>query len=717
MALNSNTQKKAGSKIVFGFMLGLLLCVVIARGANGGSALLTPDEKKWIAANRSRIILAVETNYQPFVFLDSKDRVTGLAHDYMLLLEKKLGLQFRQQRFSSLNDIFESVKKGEVHIVNAVTETPWRSTFLSFTNPYITVPNVMIVRQEYEGRLNEEHLQGMKLSLVKNYAVTEHLMKKIPGIKPSLVPDDLTALLDVSFGHSDAAVIDLASASYLISLKNITNLRVAGKATVDIVLAIATPINEPVLHAILKKGSAAISESERKEIINRWINASGGVIFTDWRFWAALGAIFAVILVVIGSVLLWNRTLRRQVSLRTQALQNKTEALQKSEESLKRAASAGKVGLWDWDLRTGQVFLSPEWKAQIGFTDAEFEGNYEEWKARLHPDDLEKTISILKVCHAPPWPPYETEFRLRHKDGSYRWILSTGDMAFDEAGNPIRMMGSHVDITERKRAEQEKSDLETQLQQVQKIESVGRLAGGVAHDFNNMLGVILGHAEMAKEQVDATHPIYDDLEEIRKAAERSANLTRQLLAFARKQTVSPKILDINDTVTNMLKMLRRLIGEQIHLIWIPGRDLWPVKMDPSQIDQIVANLCVNARDAIDGVGQITIRSANILIDDDYCANHPDSAPGEYVQLIVNDTGCGMDNATLTHIFEPFFTTKGLGEGVGLGLATVYGAVRQNNGFVHVYSEPRQGTSFTIYLPRYVNRGETNGCHPYPAHLS
>jgi signal transduction histidine kinase len=274
-----------------------------------------------------------------------------------------------------------------------------------------------------------------------------------------------------------------------------------------------------------------------------------------------------------------------------------------------------------------------------------------------------------------------------------------------------------VDITERKRAEQEKSDLETQLQQVQKIESVGRLAGGVAHDFNNMLGVILGHAEMAKEQVDATHPIYDDLEEIRKAAERSANLTRQLLAFARKQTVSPKILDINDTVTNMLKMLRRLIGEQIHLIWIPGRDLWPLKMDPSQIDQIVANLCVNARDAIDGVGQITIRSANILIDDDYCANHPDSAPGEYVQLIVNDTGCGMDNATLTHIFEPFFTTKGLGDGVGLGLATVYGAVRQNNGFVHVYSEPRQGTSFTIYLPRYVNRGETNGCHPYPAHVS
>jgi PAS domain S-box-containing protein len=253
-------------------------------------------------------------------------------------------------------------------------------------------------------------------------------------------------------------------------------------------------------------------------------------------------------------------------------------------------------------------------------------------------------------------------------------------------------------LTDIRLAEYEREKLREQLNQAQKMESVGRLAGGVAHDFNNMLGVILGHTELIMDRTDPEQPVYSELQEIRKAAERSANLTRQLLAFARKQTIMPRILDLNDTVEGMLKMLRRLIGEDIDLAWLPGKNLGPVKMDPSQIDQILANLCVNARDAITGPGHIIIETTASRLDEWKNSDAPDVQPGDYVRLSVSDNGCGMDAATIDKLFEPFFTTKAVGRGTGLGLATVYGIVKQNGGTIRVESEPRQGTSFRIYLP-------------------
>jgi len=255
------------------------------------------------------------------------------------------------------------------------------------------------------------------------------------------------------------------------------------------------------------------------------------------------------------------------------------------------------------------------------------------------------------------------------------------------------------DVTEQRRAEDERARLQSQLQQIQKMESVGRLAGGVAHDFNNMLSVILGHAEIAVERTEPGSELRSDLLEIRSAAERSAGLTRQLLAFARKQTVAPKVLDLNDTVEGMLRMLRRLIGENINLMWLGGANLPPVRMDPGQIDQVLANLCVNARDAIGGAGRVVIETDAASVDAAVCESRPGLKPGDYVRLIVSDTGSGMSAETLSHVFEPFFTTKAPGAGTGLGLATVYGIVKQNNGFIDVQTAPGHGTTFTIYLPR------------------
>jgi PAS domain S-box-containing protein len=294
------------------------------------------------------------------------------------------------------------------------------------------------------------------------------------------------------------------------------------------------------------------------------------------------------------------------------------------------------------------------------------------------------------------------ELRMLANDGNSHWVRLDANLLKDEQGAPLCLIVL-TNITGRKRIEEENKRLEAQYRQAQKMESVGRLAGGVAHDFNNKLTIILGYSEMIREKLDPADSILADLHEIRLAANHSADLSRQLLAFSRQQIIMPKVLDLNVTVDRMLNMLRRIIGENISLAWLPKMNLWLVNIDPTQLNEIIANLCVNARDAIAGSGKLTIATYNIILDEDYCTDHVGSVPGEYVVLTVSDNGCGMDEETMSKIFEPFFTTKPLGEGTGLGLATVYGVVKQNNGYISVSSEPDQGTIFKIYLPRHVGK--------------
>ncbi|MBI5095595.1 MAG: PAS domain S-box protein [Candidatus Hydrogenedentes bacterium] len=282
----------------------------------------------------------------------------------------------------------------------------------------------------------------------------------------------------------------------------------------------------------------------------------------------------------------------------------------------------------------------------------------------------------------------------KRKDGTLYTDETSISPVYGTTGRIVNYVAVKRDITDHLR-------LTAQYQQAQKMEAVGQLAGGVAHDYNNMLSVILGYTELALSRLDPDEPLHVDLTEVFKAATRSTEITRQLLAFARKQTINPVALDLNQSVESALKMLRRLIGEDIDLIWMPKADLYHVKMDPFQVDQILTNLCVNARDALTGVGKVTIETDNAIINEAYCADHAGFVAGEFVLLAVSDNGCGMDRETLDRIFEPFFTSKEAGQGTGLGLSTVYGIVKQNNGFINVYSEPGEGTTFRIYLPRYT----------------
>ncbi len=325
-------------------------------------------------------------------------------------------------------------------------------------------------------------------------------------------------------------------------------------------------------------------------------------------------------------------------------------------------------------------------------------GSPESWPKRFK-QIQDKGSIILKTTH-------------RRKDGMTFPVEITS--TYFQCGGREYCLGFAVDLTEQVKAQHELNALETQLNQAQRLESVGRLAGGIAHDFNNMLTVIQISLRQALENADPHLPLYGDLSNALNAAERSANLTRQLLAFARKQNIKPRVLDLNASIDGLLRMLRMLLGEHLELLWLPAPDLWPVLMDPSQVDQLLANLCVNSRDAITNVGTVTVETFNRSFDDDFCFSNPGFLPGDYVQVTVSDNGCGMDAQTQGRIFEPFFTTKGEGKGTGLGLATVYGIIKQNNGFLKVASAPQQGTKFNIYLPRHVKKvGQMQAEKPRP----
>jgi PAS domain S-box-containing protein len=316
----------------------------------------------------------------------------------------------------------------------------------------------------------------------------------------------------------------------------------------------------------------------------------------------------------------------------------------------------------------------------------------------IHPEDLERIQLIFKELLERDKSSATMEFRYKCKDGTYKPVeLTATNLANDEIIGGVLI--NYHDITERKKAEYEQKSLQEQLAQSQKMESVGQLAGGVAHDFNNMLGVILGHTELLMMKLDPSLSMYEDLEEIMKATTRSAQLTGQLLAFARKQTASPQVIDLNNTIRSIYTMLKRLIGEDIDLLWRPSHEILQVNMDPSQIDQILTNLCINSRDAIISEGRIVLETGTHFIDGNYFINQKISTAGEYVFISISDNGQGMDEETRSRVFEPFFTTKKTGKGTGLGLATVYGIVKQNNGYIEIETEPDRGTSFKLYLPR------------------
>jgi two-component system cell cycle sensor histidine kinase/response regulator CckA len=347
------------------------------------------------------------------------------------------------------------------------------------------------------------------------------------------------------------------------------------------------------------------------------------------------------------------------------------------------------------DAGGNYVYASPSFKEVLGYAPEDLLG--QSCFSLIHPDDREEANHRFAQSLA-LGKRERVEFRFKHSDGDWRTFESVENWICDSEGRPQRAILVSRDLTERKQAEKALRDSEEQLRQSQKLEAVGQLAGGVAHDFNNLLTVITGYSDIVMRRIGEGDPNHSKIEEIKRAADRAASLTRQLLAFSRKQVLQPKVFNLNDLVADMGKMLRRLIGEDIELATTLTGDVAQINADPGQIEQVLMNLVVNARDAMPGGGKITIETAHVEIDKAYAGMHVAVQPGPYAMLAVSDTGSGMDADTRKHIFEPFFTTKEQGKGTGLGLSMVYGIVKQSGGNIWVYSEPDQGTVFKIYLP-------------------
>jgi len=374
------------------------------------------------------------------------------------------------------------------------------------------------------------------------------------------------------------------------------------------------------------------------------------------------------------------------------------EALRKSQNRLEAAQAQALIGSWDLDPIRGDGYWSDEMFHLMGLSPELGTPNVEAFIEMIHPEDRD----ALLRAHALTIKTGEhstIECRSNPSLGPVRYFCANIRGARDALGHVGNLIGTLQDITDRKRAEREHAQLQEQLQQAMKMEAVGRLAGGVAHDFNNQLTVILGNLELMRDSIPDNSPDAVCLAEATHAAESAASLTRQLLAFSRRQMIEPRVLNLNELVENLKNMLRRLIGEDIILQTALAPDIEPVNVDPGQFEQVLVNLSINARDAMPSGGRLVIATANVELDDFYCRLHAGVQPGRFAMLSVSDTGQGMPPEVREHLFEPFFTTKALGHGTGLGLATTFGAVKQSGGSIEVYSEVGRGTTLKLYLPK------------------
>ncbi len=371
-------------------------------------------------------------------------------------------------------------------------------------------------------------------------------------------------------------------------------------------------------------------------------------------------------------------------------------ALRESEKKFQQFYDEAPVGYHELDTKGRITRVNRKELEMLGYTAGEMLGK-PLWNFFVE-EDTTRHVTMAKLAGDVSF--HDTfERTYRRKDGTTLPVLVEDRLLRDKSGQIIGIRSTVEDITERRQTQEALRKSEEQLRQWQRVEAIGRLAGGVAHDFNNLLMTIKGCSELLLNAFDRRDPRREEVEEILKAGERATSLTRQLLAFGRRQVLQPQVLDLNSLVINMDKMLRRMIGEDIQLVTVLDQELWSVKVDPGMVEQVIMNLAVNSRDAMPNGGKLTIETANIIHDENYASRHISMKPGYYVMVAVSDNGCGMDKETQSHLFEPFFTTKEKGKGTGLGLSTVYGIIKQSGGNIWVYSEPSQGTTFKIYLPR------------------
>jgi two-component system sensor histidine kinase EvgS len=661
---------------------------------------------------RSRIIVGGGNDCPPYEYLDSNGQPAGLNVDLTRALARQMGLSV-EIRLGSWETIRAGLEAGEIDVVQGMFYSAERDGTYDFSPPTLAIQHAVTVRRDSPKLETLADLAGKRILVIAGDILEDLAIKK--GYEKQLlpVPSQEEALRRLAEGQGDCALVATIPALYWIRKNKWDNLRVSHQPVLlaESCYAVAHGKNEQWLN-LFSEGLAGLKATgEYRAIKTKWLGPYEPSDIDTFRLIKYGLAIIVPLFILLGGAVLWSYSLRRRVAERTRALTAEIADRKRAEEALVQSEAYIKTIMDNLPIGIAVNSLDPG----VSFT-----------YMNDHFPAIYRTTREALTDHDAFW-------NAVYEDPACREKLKRRILADCASGNPAKMRWENVpitrkgaetsyisarntpvpgkalmistvwDVTERKQAELERAKLEAQLRQAQKMESVGRLAGGVAHDFNNLLMSILGYAELCQERLAADHPVRPWIDEITACANRSAAITRQLLAFARKQPVAPRLLDLNAAIPHTIGMLRPLIGENIELAWQPLARPATVKMDPTQLDQILTNLAVNARDAIAGVGRLTIATGNAALSGADCIGLADAVPGRYVTLTVSDTGHGIDKETIEHLFEPFFTTKGIGEGTGLGLATVYGIAKQNNGFVTVSSEPGKGASFTLHLP--LHEGE------------
>lgn len=663
-------------------MLALLnegLALTIANGtyrqlhAKWFGNLELPDNRK--------IIISGDNNSPPFEFIDENGQPQGFNVDITRAVAAATGMDY-EIRLMPWSDALKALENGTVDAIETMVYTKKRDEKFAFTQGHTFNTFVVVHRKGSTSKpQNLNELKNYKI-IARAGIVTDFLKELgITGIPP--VDSQANVLELLAQGQFDIALVPRLTASYWLEQNKSQNLEIIDISFFSTEHCFAVQNNQTPLLTKFSEGLKLIEDSgEYRKIQKKWhgIDISPRPDLKDiFRYVLMLGA---PLLVIIGIFFFWSWTLRKQVAIRTKELNS-------SEAQFRVLIEGAPFGIFV-ETEHNFAYVNNAACSILGVQDAE-QLIHKPVIARFHQDSHK---SILEISDSPETGSESNSCNVlickNEKNNTSAVEISSVAVTYN---GQVASMFYMYDITERQK-------LESQLRQAQKLEAIGLLAGGVAHDFNNMLSVIMGYSELALVHLEADHKACEFIEEVVKAAQKSGDITGQLLAFARQQNISPKILNLHESIEGSLKMLKRLISEDIELIFAPGTKEYLVAMDPSQLDQILANLCINARDSIIGTGKIKISLSYQILG----PTTEGIKPGNYVNMRFTDTGCGIAEELLEKIFEPFYSTKALGKGTGLGLATVYGIVKQNNGTIHVTSIPGEGTTFNLYFPEATRSG-------------
>lgn len=646
--------------------------------------MLAPDERAWLTAH-GPLRYAPDPAFAPFEYFRDNGQVAGVTPELLGVVASNLETRIEVVRYPTWSDVLDAIRSGQVDLIGTVSRTAEREEFLLFTRPYLDVPYVLFVQRGVGAGATIADFKGRRVGVVRNYGA--HTWVRVHHPELDIVPVETSkeGLLLLSLGRLDAMLETLPVGAQVIADNSLNNLLFLPDVLYSTPQHLAVSRANPILLGILQKGLDAVPEPMRAEIITRWMGYEQLKPRPGPPAW--LVRVVLIALTALAVLVVWNVSLRRMVD-------RQTRRWRESENRNRQLLDTLPQKIFLKDVSSVYIACNRAYARDLKIEARDIEGRtdfdfFPKELAEKYREDDRNVIAARQTREV------DEEYRDR---GERRHIHTVKTPWFDAEGRVAGVLGIFWDITDRLRDEASRAELEAQLRQAQKMEAVGRLAGGLAHDFNNILTVVLGNANLLAEDDSLPEGARDIARDITLASGRASALIRQLLAFSRRQVVKMQAVDLNETITRMKRILTPLLGAHVELKCRLDPELPPVAADAGMMEQVVLNLAINARDAMPQGGVLTICTETRVTDAGSTIAESARPPGRYVVLTVCDTGTGMDENVKAHLFEPFFTTKDTGRGTGLGLATVYGITQQHGGWIEVDTAPGRGSSFAVYLP-------------------